>query len=720
MSLEVILTSDRYEVDPVGRELLDTLSDASLSEALEGSVYYYDFPTYSDYETVTHTPSALLLSPSHGIIAIRAISQFEAASGNFGGIQDIEDGISQFCSILIGRFLKSRPLRKGVSQLRFEVTPVIYMPGGQAFVAQAEECEIITSQEGMGQFLRSNCGRADLTSAQVAEARSVIEGAKALVRPTRRIIEDPEIQKAAAALIRLESEIANFDEKQRRAALSTVAGPQRIRGLAGSGKTVIIAMKVAHLHLTQPKAKILVTFYTKSLNATIKSLITKFYRHYKDEDPDWSMVHIRHGWGGTSRPGVYADACYRAGISPLSLSDARQMARGGREPFDVACDHYLRSCTPDPFYDYFLIDEGQDFPSSFYRLAYAVTKGDRDKKSIVWAYDELQNILDVTIRSPEELFGSDEDGALVSLDRAAQNLPRGADNDIVLSKCYRNQREVLVVAHALGFGIYHEIVQMLESAEHWEDVGYRVVSGAPSEVGSRLVIERPVENSPLSLDAVTGFPLIDTYVADDFENECAWAVSQIAAFLTGGLSPHDVVVICLDDRNARHYFRELSKQFANAGLNSHNLSSDSYSDPPFFVEDRITLSTIYKAKGNEAPAIVIVGLDGAGRRTRSGRNKVFTALTRSKAWVRVSGMGSIASGLIEEIRLALNNFPNLVFEMPDLEKIDLIQRDISKKQARLKKIRDAYLKQLREQGVSEEEALDLLLEEQGGSTTSSR
>src|SRR5690606_12528902 len=133
--------------------------------------------------------------------------------------------------------------------------------------------------------------------------------------------------------------------------------------------------------------------------------------------------------------------------------------------FDAACEHFNSTAVADPYYDYFIIDEGQDFPSSFYRLAYAVTKGGRDRKNIVWAYDELQNILDVKIRWPEELFGVDESGPLVSLDRAARNLPRGAENDIVLSRCYRNQRETLLVAHAIGFGIYHEIVQMLESAE---------------------------------------------------------------------------------------------------------------------------------------------------------------------------------------------------------------------------------------------------------------
>ncbi|MBH1833381.1 DEAD/DEAH box helicase [Stenotrophomonas maltophilia] len=717
MALEVILTTDRYEKDVAGRELLESLQSSQMGSSLDEAVFYYDFPTYGDYEAQIHTPSALLLSPTHGVLAIRALSAIEMASGNNGALADIEDEISQFCSILIGRLLKSRQLRRAVSSLKFDVTPVIYAPGWQvpATVSSQVELPLITSRERLRDFIQEQASAGGLSEQDMAEARSVVEGAKALTRPIKRALTDPNTQRAAAALVRLESDIANFDEKQRRAALSTVTGPQRIRGLAGSGKTIILAMKAAHLHLTHPDARILVTFYTKSLNETIRNLITKFYRHYKDEDPNWTLIHVRHGWGGTRLPGVYHDACIRAGFDSLSFPAARQSS-GAMDPFDYACATYLKNATGDQqFYDYFLIDEGQDFPSSFYQLAYAVTKGERDKKNIVWAYDELQNILDVKIRSPEELFGSDEKGAIVSLDRASANLPRGAENDIVLSKCYRNQREVLVVAHALGFGIYGQMVQMLESADHWGDVGYEMVKGNLDVPGSKVIVRRPASNSPLSIGDVEGYPIVDKYVASSLDAEISWASSQVKSFIAGGLNPHDIIVVCLDDRNVRHYFKEISSALAIAGISSHNLSADSYSDLPFFAEGRVTLSTIYKAKGNEAPAVVVVGLDGAGRRTRSGRNKVFTALTRSKAWIRVSGMGEVAAGLIGEIDLALKEFPELKFDMPDLKTINIVQRDLGKKQVAIKKIRDQYLRKLREEGFTEDEALDLLEEGDGSS-----
>lgn len=40
---------------------------------------------------------------------------------------------------------------------------------------------------------------------------------------------------------KIEAEIANLDEWQKKAAFEIPEGPQRIRGLAGSGKTVVLA-----------------------------------------------------------------------------------------------------------------------------------------------------------------------------------------------------------------------------------------------------------------------------------------------------------------------------------------------------------------------------------------------------------------------------------------------------------------------------------------------
>ena len=607
-------------------------------------------------------------------------------------------------SNLHSRLIRSRELRRGRTASIIDIHPVILLsPSHTTFPSLGQiESHVCQSLEAVAEFLRANRSE-PLNQLVIAEVRSVVEGAKALSRPNRRAVEDPLRQPLAAALARLENEVANFDEKQRHIALVDVGGPARIRGLAGSGKTVILAMKAAHIHLVSPDSLILITFFTKSLRATIKNLVTRFYRLYSDNDPDWKRVHIRHGWGGSTVPGVYSDACVRSGKAPLKLPDAVRLAKKGETAFGAACAELLGAGVVRPYYDHILIDEGQDFPGSFYRLSLELAKGDRDRKSIIWAYDELQDIMNVKIRQPDELFGLGSDGLpLIDLDRTTAQLPPGATNDAVLSKAYRNQRDVLVSAHALGFGVYGNIVQMLESAEHWEDVGYQVLSG-PLITGKRVEVMRPDRNSPVTVSQLQGFPTIDIFEAKDFTAELAWIVETVRLFISGGLQPEEVLVIALDDRNARGYFSRLSEMLAFEGMSSNNVIADPYNEPPFVVSGKVTLSTVYRAKGNEAAAVIAIGIDALDVRLRDGRNKIFTAFTRSKAWLRVSGIVPGASPIIKELRVAIKNSPRILFTMPNLAAIETIQRGFSKKQATARAARDQYLKQLRAAGFSEEE-----------------
>jgi superfamily I DNA and RNA helicase len=699
MAMEIVVTSGRWRNDPASRGLVEYLRDHQDALSLTGAVVYYDFPAYADYDAAIFRPDVLIMSPAHGFVAVRNFdpSIFQRSSES---IADIDAALDDFSSNLHSRLIRSRELRKSRTSSVVEIYTIIL--GFVDFQHGEIESEICQSFTSLADYLAS-IKIQPLNSTIIAEVRSVVEGAKALSRPNKRIIADATAQPLAAAMARLENEILNFDEKQRHIALVDVGGPARIRGLAGSGKTVILAMKAAHIHLTNPGQMLLFTFYTKSLRATIKSLITRFYRLYADTDPDWKHIHIRHGWGGTSVPGVYSDACARAGALRLTLPEANKIAVRGQTGFDAACAKLLEQSPIEPFYDHVLIDEGQDFPSAFYRLAFRLAKGPRDRKSVVWAYDELQDILNVKIRQPVELFGLGPDGVpLVDLDRTSGHVPPGATNDAVLNKAYRNQRDVLVSAHALGFGVYGNIVQMLESAEHWEDVGYEVTSGA-LVTGQPVEVIRPDRNSPLNVADLPGFPTIVSHSASDITGEVDWVVDGVKSFIAGGLAPEEILIISLDDRYARRYLASIAEKLAIQRIASNNIIADPYNEPPFTIAGKVTLSTVYRAKGNEAAAVFAVGIDAVDTRGRDGRNKLFTAFTRSKAWLRVSGVGATAKPILKELKTAAETSPKMQFKMPDLKAIDTIQRGFSKKQSAAKIAREMYIKQLRAAGFSEEE-----------------
>lgn len=151
----------------------------------------------------------------------------------------------------------------------------------------------------------------------VLQSVSMIRKAK-----KKREIKSPESR--GAKLLKLEDSIANLDNAQGRAVIETVEGIQRIRGLAGSGKTIVLALKAAYLHAQHPEWKIAVTFNTRSLKGQLKQLINSFYIEQTNMEPDWENLQILHAWGsGTKTPGIYYNFCINNGIEWLNYSSAK-------------------------------------------------------------------------------------------------------------------------------------------------------------------------------------------------------------------------------------------------------------------------------------------------------------------------------------------------------------------------------------------------------------
>lgn len=96
------------------------------------------------------------------------------------------------------------------------------------------------------------------------------------IKPTRKRTIVKRSDSRGAALKQIEREIANLDKWQKQAAVECPDGPQRIRGLAGSGKTIALALKAAYLHAQNPKWNIGLTFYTRSLYQQFRDLIRRF------------------------------------------------------------------------------------------------------------------------------------------------------------------------------------------------------------------------------------------------------------------------------------------------------------------------------------------------------------------------------------------------------------------------------------------------------------
>lgn len=649
--------------NPLLSDFVNLLDNNQANFGLSNAKLYHNFPIFRDDTGDLVESQLLLLSPRHGLVMLALTN---APTHRTAELAAVSAALDQVFSLLFSRLLRDKSFRSSRTTLSVNVVSAIYAPNWNPKAKPDIEHELLTSEGKLRDFLTEQSAT-DISTSSFAQLVATIEGSRAIIKSKPRE-GSSDLRSLGDILSAIETEICTFDAHQKQVAITEIAGPQRIRGLAGSGKTVVLAMKAALAHLRHPQSRILFTFHTKSLYQHIKRLITRFYRQYDDRDPDWNRLSIMHSWGGATAPGVYYMACAKHGVPPINLERARTANRA--DPFDYVCSNLLATTEILPAYDYVFIDEGQDLPVSFVRLCRDLAVN----RQFVLAYDEMQSIFRSKVASAADIFGTNQEG------KPRQDF----DEDKVLYKCYRNPREILVAAHAVGFGVYGQMVQILENKEHWSDIGYIVRSGSFVE-GDATEIERPVENS---LTSVSGsLPQNEILQAFDYENfreEIAACAKRIRDDIAAGARPDDILVAVVDDRNARDYLFLLERELSKLNVVANDIHTGTFGMSDFYVESEVTLSTVHKAKGNEAFIVHVLGVDALfyGTPGVHERNVLFTAMTRAKAIVYVSGVGDPAKKCKAELQRAMAEFPFLRFVFPGPGKLKRLRRDLNQRASR--------------------------------------
>lgn len=530
-----------------------------------------------------------------------------------------------------------------------------------------------------------------LSESQWNSALSVVQNALPLQRTPLSTLPPEEGLTIGAAMRTVERDIALLDAEQVKVAHQMPPGPQRIRGLAGTGKTVLLAMKVANLHQHFPDKRILFTFWTQSLYSQLTRWIELFFRANAEAEPNWDKIHVQHAWGGATKPGVYSSLCRRQVAPRLDFNSAR--ARSRSQPFRAACQDAL-SRPIEPYYDFALVDEAQDVPPEFFRMLYQMT---HDPHAIYWAYDELQNLSSVETPGPSELFGNGPDGApLVNLDG---EYPGGIEKDLVLDRSYRCPRDVLMLAHALGLGIYGKAcVQMLQSLASWRAIGYELESGE-LETGKPVVLFRPEEKSPNRVAKVYKGPqqLIGLAAFDSQEAECDWIAQSITNDIDKEtVAPENIFVVALDTIRAKAFLGAIQQRLWLAGKNSlvAGVSDDS---SVFARPGSVTLATTFRAKGNEAHVVYVANSEMLGKYAVEvdGRNRAFTAISRAKGFVRLTGSGPSMTPVQAEVHSILNDLPRFRFVFPDCAQLRRLDAETGRRKKEAQRLRRSALELLR-------------------------
>lgn len=510
-------TDERIRSNPHVLNLYQYLENSKID--LDNSELYYDFPLYKNDDDQIVVSQLMLVSPVHGIIIFSCsdLNNHSTTRDYNAVIQELDEVNGQ----IVSRLFKYRGLRKGALGLNIPVRAcIIALELNNKDKIPDSAFDILTTKGEINNFFLEK--QENFNEYIFSETISVIEGGKGLAKNSDRDLDSFDENSKVWKISAIESDILRFDRDQKYGYMPPLEGPQRIRGLAGSGKTVVLAMKVAQTILRNPNAKVLYTFHTKSLYQHVKRLITRFYRQFHDDDPDfYNKIHIRHAWGGKTNPGVYYEACLNSETKPLTLTEAK--SNEPNDPFSYCCEKLLEEDVK-PTYDYIFVDEAQDFNKNFLKLCLKLAINEK----IILGADIFQNIFQAKVPTAKDILGEGKDFI----------------EDKFLQTCYRTPLPVLVTAHAIGLGSYGNQVQRIDTKSHWNDLGYHVIDKNDKDdfdENELITVERPADKSP-TFNGETAQALINANHYDDLSKEVNGTVSKILYDIQNeGVNPDDVL-----------------------------------------------------------------------------------------------------------------------------------------------------------------------------------
>jgi superfamily I DNA and RNA helicase len=476
------------------------------------------------------------------------------------------------------------------------------------------------------------------------------------------------------------SRLNQLDIQQETLAKQIPPGMQRIRGVAGSGKTVALCQKAALMAVKYPQWQIALVFFSRSLYDSITQQVDRWIRYFTQDqmnyDPENSGLKILHAWGSKQQPGFYGTISRATGNIPLSVPFT--LSSQPNEALAEACLQLLENRIIPQIYDAVLIDEAQDLMADlwhyqhkqpFYWLAYQslrpVNPISPQQRRLIWAYDELQSLGSLKLPEPVELFG-EELGHLVTGQYNQQ-----INKTEIISRSYRTPQQIIMVAQAIALGLLRENGLLTGSIypEEWAALGYKVTGDW--QLGNQITLTRE-SNSPHIISELWQGEMICFERFTSRQQELTILAQKLQQNLTDdGLQPdREILIIVLGSAyEANTLLKHTATFLINQGINIYLPSQRTYNciDPAqqdnpnqFWYPGAITLSTIHRAKGQEADLVYLVGLDRIAESDNiSLRHQLFTALTRTRAWVNISGVGDYA--LYQELTQLMKSGDCLTF-----------------------------------------------------------
>ncbi|MGC4033242.1 MAG: ATP-binding domain-containing protein [Tepidisphaeraceae bacterium] len=482
--------------------------------------------------------------------------------------------------------------------------------------------------------LRRVTRKTKLTPRAAEAAMTILSGRGFVYAPRRMYIEETDERLIGVQVQQMELALKEATAQQKELGRADLRGTHRLfRGVAGSGKSIMLALSVAHT-LTKyreerhddlfgggggRKSRVLVACFNKTLVHYLRQRIDdRFGRLAWDKPADDELV-VRHFEGLVRLLGEQAPSLR----TNLTFRQKEQRAKALCDLIDKLPDAARENVLFDAVY----ADEAQDLlPVEFELLMRLARKDAKGNQTLVLFYDNAQNIYGV----PTPVWS-----------KIGINI---VGRTVFLDQCLRNTNQTLLFAFNVLVGTF--------AAE-----GVRVQTRQFADVESlrqRDLIEEKEGRFEIKFAPRTGpLPFVRAYESRAAEIDgTVEAVRRLVANHKVVLS--DILILY----NSHHEYAEALRPKLTAILGGDgrvrfvDSAHNEKKNYPLIEDGVLTVSTIASAKGYDAPIVFMLGVDHLRADRTEDRALFYVGTTRAKLHLVASGVRQPTLTLLDEAEKA--------------------------------------------------------------------
>ena len=465
-------------------------------------------------------------------------------------------------------------------------------------------------------------------------------------------------------MARLEKNLSAEQEQLSRADFE--GHPQLIRGVAGSGKSVVLANNAANFLIRRldiakqqslsfvDKAvnkgtvpRIGIVCFNRTLVAFLREKVRAAFNQRRPENQTYKTIYFKN------LNGFMGALCEETNAKEANALRRVPLLEGDRNWGARAAENYLCQLTEfakkkpelhaSLLFDAIYVDEGQDFRDEEFKLLLSLIKPHprTQDKSIVIFYDDAQNLY----ARPRPTW-SDIGISVV-----------GGGRSRVMTECFRNTREIVEFAFNVLLGSKASADQKVRTREY-ADVAYL----KEKSIRGKQLIEELEDRWEVHFADRTYNRPPEIHAFRSRQDEKSWVVAKIAWLIEEQQVRSEDILVLFERISDFADLEQLVRArvpsiqgFVKPYGKNPNRDKDSY----ILRRGNLTLCTIKGAKGYDAYVVFIVGADQFQTDIRNindinniqGRASFYVGATRARLMLYVTGCGKDRSLLSEALQV---------------------------------------------------------------------